>query len=231
MKSPLSVFSLSSVSISEEELDGNHLVFVGTLLYNDNTISVNTLIDTGAWGFAFIDEKFIFCHNIATFALKTPRHLEVNDGRPIQSGAITQVALLNLAINGHKDKSPFFVTKLGHHPIVLRIQWMQYHDVAIRFSSNTITFDSPRCKKEFLVPSTSPVTQGLKPQPIHMIGAAAFLRASKKPGTTTTALLLYQIKNALGESIKKTNWKDKVPIEFHQFFQLFAEELAKNLPP
>jgi hypothetical protein len=195
-KSPLSVFSLSSLSISEEELDGNHLVLLGTRLYNDKTISVNTLIDTGASGFAFIDEEFIRRHNIATFALKTHRHLEVIDGRPIQSGAITQVAHLNLEINGHKEKSSFFVTKLGHYPIVLGIPWMQYHDVAIRFSSNTVTFDSPRCKKECLAPSTYPVTQGLKPQPIHIIGAAAFLQASKKPGTTTTALSLYKIKNA-----------------------------------
>ena len=64
-----------------------------------------------------------------------------------------------------------------------------------------------------------------------MIGAAAFLRASKKPGTTTTALTLYEIKNALVEATKKTNWKEKVPVEFHQFFQMFDEELAKNLPP
>jgi hypothetical protein len=146
-KSPLSAFSLSSVSISEEELDRNHLVLSGTLLYNDNTISVNTLIDTGASEFAFIDKEFIFRHNIANFALKTPRYLEVIDGRPIQSGTIIQIAHLNLKINGHKEKSPFFVTKLVHYPIVLGIPCMQYHDVAIRFSSNTVTFDSPPCKK------------------------------------------------------------------------------------
>jgi hypothetical protein len=64
-----------------------------------------------------------------------------------------------------------------------------------------------------------------------MIGAAAFLRASKKLGTTTTALSPYEIQNALGESTKKTNWKEKVPVEFHQFFLMFDEELAKNLPP
>jgi hypothetical protein len=56
--SPLSVFSLSSVLVKEEELDGNHLVLSGQLVAEDNTISVKTLIDTGASGFAFIDEDF-----------------------------------------------------------------------------------------------------------------------------------------------------------------------------
>jgi transposase InsO family protein len=222
---------LSSVSVREEELDGNHLVLSGQLVVEDNTISVKTLIDTGASGFAFIDEDFTRRHNIKTLTLKNPRHLEVIDGRPIQSGAITQIAHLELKINGHVEKSPFFVTKLGHYPIVLGIPWMQYHDVAIRFSSNTVTFDSPRCKKSCL-PSPAPaVTTGLTPPSIHIIGAAAFLRNSKKPGTTTAALSLYEIKNALGETKNENNWKEKVPQEFHEFFQMFDEELSKNLPP
>jgi len=38
-----------------------------------------------------------------------------------------------------------FVTKLGHYPIVLGIPWMELHDVAIRFSSRTLTFGSQYC--------------------------------------------------------------------------------------
>jgi hypothetical protein len=53
-----------------------------------------------------------------------------------------------------------------------------------------------------------------------MIGAAAFLRASKKPGTTTAASSLYEIKNSLRETKQKENWKEKVPIEFNEFFQM-----------
>jgi len=35
-----------------------------------------------------------------------------------------------------------FVTKLVHYPIVLGIPWMELHNVAIRFSSRTLTFGS-----------------------------------------------------------------------------------------
>ena len=231
MSSPLSAFSLSPVSIKEEELDGNHLILSADLLCNDKIISVPTLIDTGATGFAFIDEDFTRCHNLTTYRLKTPRNLEVIDGRPIKSGTITHLAYLVMEINGHREKSPFFITKLGHYPLVLGIPWMQYHDVAIRFSSNTVTFDSPRCKKECLPSPTPSTIKGTPPPSVSSIGAAAFLRASNQKGSTTAALSLYEIKSALGESKKKPNWKEKVPHEYHQFFQMFDEELSRGLPP
>jgi len=38
-----------------------------------------------------------------------------------------------------------FVTKLGHYPIVLGIPWMELHNVAIKFSCRSLTFDSQYC--------------------------------------------------------------------------------------
>ena len=38
-----------------------------------------------------------------------------------------------------------FVTKVGHYPIVLGIPWMELHNVAIWFSSHTLTFGSQYC--------------------------------------------------------------------------------------
>jgi hypothetical protein len=90
----------------EEELDGNHLVLSGELAVEDNTISVKTLIDTGATGFAFIEENFTGRHNIKTYSQKYQVYLEVINGRPCQSGVITHIAHLELKINGHVEKSP-----------------------------------------------------------------------------------------------------------------------------
>jgi hypothetical protein len=72
--SPLSVFSMSSVSVKEEELDGNHLVLSGQLVAEGNIISVKTLIDTEASGFAYIDEDFTRRHKLKTYTLKNPQH-------------------------------------------------------------------------------------------------------------------------------------------------------------
>jgi hypothetical protein len=42
------------------------------MLCNDEIISVPTLIDTGAIGFAFIDEDFACHHNLELYCLKNP---------------------------------------------------------------------------------------------------------------------------------------------------------------
>jgi hypothetical protein len=123
------------------------LILSASLVLDSNKISINALIDNGASGYAFISEDFVRRHQIKTYTLKNPRHLEVIDGRPIKSGIITQVAHLGLEIQEDKETAPFFVTKQGHYPIVLGFLWIQHHDIAIRFSSNTVTFDSPKCKQ------------------------------------------------------------------------------------
>jgi hypothetical protein len=117
----LSAFSLLSLSLKKKELDGNHLVWSANLLCNNKTISVPTLIDAGTTGFTFMDETFVRHHNLTLYPLKTPQNLEEMNSRPIQSGAITIVVYLELEINRHVEKSPFFVTQLRHYLIILRI--------------------------------------------------------------------------------------------------------------
>jgi hypothetical protein len=126
-------------------MDGNHLVVTCTLSSNDNEIQSYALTDCGATGISFIDEEYARHHKIPLTPLKTPRALEVIDGRPIESGDITHMAQVQLTINEHKETLPMFVTKLGHYPIVLGIPWLRLHDPAIRFASNRITFDSDYC--------------------------------------------------------------------------------------
>jgi hypothetical protein len=77
--------------------------------------------------------------------LRTPRTLEVIDGRQISSGAITHVVRFALAIGEHVEELTAFVTKLGHYALVLGIPWLKKHDVTVRFASNTVIFDSPQC--------------------------------------------------------------------------------------
>jgi len=123
-------------------MEGKHIVLSCTLSFGDKTIATHALIDCGATGISFVDENFASHHQIPLQALKTARALEVIDGRPISSGDITHVARVGLAIQEHRERLPMFVTKLGHYPVVLGIPWMELHDVAIRFSSRTLTFGS-----------------------------------------------------------------------------------------
>jgi hypothetical protein len=126
-------------------MEGKHLVILCNIAFGDQTVASHALIDCGATGVAFVDEDFTRHHRLPLIPLKRPRALEVIDGRPISSGDITHTADVTLSILDHHERIPMFVTKLGHYPIVLGIPWMELHDVAVRFSSRTLTFGSQYC--------------------------------------------------------------------------------------
>jgi len=139
------VFHLSSLSVGKGVMEGKHLVVLCNISFGNRTVATHALIDCGATGIAFVDEDFARHHQLPLTPLWYPRNLEVIDGRLISSGDITHVANTHLSILEHHESLPMFVTKLGHYPIVLSIPWLELHDVAIRFSSRTLTFGSQYC--------------------------------------------------------------------------------------
>src|SRR5690606_29776455 len=106
----LSGFSASSVSVEEAFLDGRHLVISCILVDGNEKIAAHALIDSGATGFAFVDENFVRHHNLPLTRLETPREIEVIDGRPIECGSVTHIAQLRCNISTHSEILPMFVT-------------------------------------------------------------------------------------------------------------------------
>jgi len=72
-----------------------------------------------------------------------------------------------------------FVTKLGHYPIVLDIPWLELHDVAIRFSTHTLTFGLQYCashcnRTPTVVHADSLASKIAHQEPVVSAGAAKF---------------------------------------------------------
>jgi len=126
-------------------MEGKHLVVLCNISFGNRTVANHALIDCGATEIAFVDEDFARHHQLPLTPLRYPRSLEVIDGCLISSGDITHFASTHLSILEHQESLPMFVTKLGHYPIVLGIPCLELHDVAIRFSSHTLTFGSQYC--------------------------------------------------------------------------------------
>ena len=100
-KKPLTIGScaLSEKAVEERKLEGDHLVVACQLARDSSSaISSHALIDNSATGFAFMDKDFARCHQFPLIPLKTPRALEVIDGRPIASGMITHLVRAKLQI-------------------------------------------------------------------------------------------------------------------------------------
>src|SRR5688572_5145813 len=110
----LSGTALSTEKLLEEKLDGDHIVIAIELKESINSPPLPTfaLVDCGATGHAFVDKQYASDHNLPLYKLKKPRNLEVIDGRPIESGAITHLTRMTMDINGHLEEVPMFVTQL-----------------------------------------------------------------------------------------------------------------------
>ena len=86
-----------------ESLDGHHLIVKCTIEDSLSRLKSHSLVDCGAFGFPFIDKDYAHHHNLPLHSLKELRHLQVIDGRPIDSGKITHVVKVGLNINGHYE--------------------------------------------------------------------------------------------------------------------------------
>ena len=57
---------------------------------------------------------------------------------------ITHLVRAKLQIRHHVEDAFFFVTRLGHYPLVLGIPRLRHHNDNIQFILNKLTFDSER---------------------------------------------------------------------------------------
>ena len=188
----------------------------------------------------FIKKSYIYYYNLPLFPLKTPRSLEVIDGRPIESGDITHMTRLRLDIDQHTEEIPMFVTKLGHYPIVIGIPWLKRHDVAIRFATNTVTFDSDFCLHHCVEAATT--TKGIsipipehQPHWIAMMAASTFCRQVKKHNLYVFSATVHEIDQAINPekplNMEPDNITALVPPEYHHYLPLFNKAIAEQLPP
>jgi len=236
-------------------MEGKHLVITCTLTVNNQEIPTHAPIDCGATGIAFMEQDFARHHKIPLQELQEKRQVEVIDGRPKESGDITHIAKVGVRIQYHKEQSPMFVTTLGHYPIVLGIPWLQLHDFAVPFASNTVTFGSQFC---MIHCHDAPVTvQGVTeepPEPVHlqkegvskpqihpqlpfrgsivMLNGYSLFWTVKNGKIKVFKASRYNINKAIeAKDLKERPVEEVVPKQYHEFLPLFNMVLADRLPP
>ena len=164
----VSAVSLMVVELTEDQLEGKHIVISCSQSFGDIRVETHAYIDCGATGYAFVDDEFAHQYQIPKFQLKKPKTVEVIDGRPIASGDITHLAKATHSILEHHENLPKFITALGHYPIVLGTPWLRQHNVGIWFTSDLITFGSQYCLAHCTeLPTTIKVMQQDPPQCHH----------------------------------------------------------------
>jgi RNase H-like domain found in reverse transcriptase/Reverse transcriptase (RNA-dependent DNA polymerase)/Integrase zinc binding domain/Integrase core domain/Aspartyl protease/Chromo (CHRromatin Organisation MOdifier) domain len=204
------------------------------------------MIDSGASGYAFIDETFAQSHHLPLQPLRYPRRLDVADGSPTSSGSITRLAELRLSVANHHESVPCFVTKLGHYPIILGKTWLSRHNPKIDWGLNTVTFNSDHCRHSCTAPRYFPVqVSGMtsipdeflpigisksKPLDLCMIGAAPFATLIKRKNVEVFAISMRDIEKALSPK-KYVDPAAKLPTIYHDILDAFSKADADTLPP
>lgn len=99
----------------------NHMVISLCLENNAKIVRTCAMIDSGATGFAFMDEEFADSHGLSSTPLQQKYELEVFDGRTALSGAVTDLVVGDMITDQHPEtQAPFFLTKLGHYLLKVR---------------------------------------------------------------------------------------------------------------
>jgi len=148
-----------------------------------------------------------------------------------------------------------FIIKLGHESIVLRMSWLQLHDVAIMFASNTVTFGSQYCithchdalvtiqglSEELPWPVFPLIAKVFEPrfwpqrqfrENIIMLNGSSFLKTLKSGKLTFFKAWLYDVNKAIeAKDSNKQPLEEIISKQYHEFRYLFSHVLAYRLPP
>ena len=124
-----------------------HMVVTCKLRLAQFRISTQCLIDTGASGYAFMDQNFALQNNLVLHRLRHPRVIRAFDGEPSSSGYVTHLAEAIMDIQGHVERIFFHLTGLKQYTIVLGLPWLCRHGASVNFEELSLTFASQFCLK------------------------------------------------------------------------------------
>jgi molybdopterin-binding protein len=94
-------------------------------------IEVGALVGSGATA-SFIHVNFVQKYGLPIKLRNTPVHVEVVDGRTIESGIIThETKPLNLTIDSYVCKVAFNVIKSPNNFIILGQNWLEFYNPKI----------------------------------------------------------------------------------------------------
>ena len=186
--------------------------------------SASALVDSGCSSYGLIDSRFAFRQKLQRIPI-TPR--PIVGFRDSVNSQITEVAKMEIDLDGHKENAFFYVVPGLSYDVILGLPWMRINDVRL----------SPKRACLHIGPFNLRVPNTLREQRTAdhgLVSAAAFSllahRRKKQKNIQVFAASMADIEKAL--SVKKiTDPRTKLPSHFHEFLDVFDRTEADKLPP
>ena len=94
-----------------------------------NPVRTEAMIDCGATGLAFINERLVRQHHLPMTPLEEIQELIAADGHAMKP--ITETVTITMKLKDHIEEITMFVANIGNHDVILGIPWLEQHNPAI----------------------------------------------------------------------------------------------------
>ncbi|KAF9802632.1 hypothetical protein IEO21_09857 [Rhodonia placenta] len=183
----------------------------------------------------FINKCFIQENRVRTQKLKKPIPLYNIDGTLNKDGSISEVAVLQMQIGEHIEKTVFMVMDIGPKDVIIGLDWLQEHNPEIDWENGSPKLSQcpETCgarKTNRMEHAATTRDMGVRPtacrpweQGITLPGAPQLFIAA---GHTYSQLFAEE---EIKKKVVKTA-KESVPKQYHEFLNVFSKEASEWLP-
>ena len=197
-------------------------------IFNKDTVT-HAFIDSGCLCYMTVSSKFAKKAGLQRISI-TRRRLQQVAG--IQDQAIAEVAYGNLDIDGHQQDRVFaYVIPDQSEDVMLGLPWIRSEDVRIKTKKGYIEIRSTGTRAKL----RNPTDRRIDPKIRHclswvMYGLISRARKKSTHSTMVFAVSLADIEKALKPK-KRSDPKEKLPLQYHEFLDAFNRQRADQLPP
>jgi hypothetical protein len=198
----------------------------------DGITQANIMVDSGCLSYALCDHRFAQKNNLQRISV-SPLGLKGFNGS--KSSVATEVAILDLDLDGYSERIFAYITPLSGHDIFLGLPWIYKRDVIIRgnqrhlqIGQNGPTIRSQEAQEADFAKIDVP----------RLVSAVAFTIQTRKPKRKRDACQVFaasvaDINKALRKLEAQTLRPDlsRLPEQYHAFAPVFDPQEAQKLPP
>ena len=186
------------------------------------------MVDSGCLSYALCDSRFAQKNNLQRISV-SPLGLEGFNGS--KSSVATEVAILNLDLDGYSERVFAYITPLSGHDVFLGLPWIYKRDVTLQGD-----------KKQLQIGAHGPIIRSREAQELDLvrintpslISAVSFTRMTRgKKRCQAFAASVADINKALKRLEARSSKPDlsRLPKHYHDYRPAFDRREAEKLPP